>query len=245
MSIMDDYRDGLAKTVQEHNLLEQEVIVEVKPLTSREAIGSPERDDFPILKGKERIVEARFRGVPGQAFTDAFAEYRGDLAGLLRLDLSDRFNASIFTAAANAVLRWLGKAEGTVHCRDREPGECAQKLLGFIKEKYPGVRKAALVGLQPAMAEVLAGAYDLTIVDLDPDNIGRTRAGAVVQDGRRDMAQALEQCDLIAATGSTLTNNTLDQVRAAAGDRRLFFFGVTISGAAAMLGLERFCPLGH
>ena len=61
--------------------------MEVKTLTAQQAIGKPERDDFPLLKGKERIIEALFKGSAGQAFTDAFRDYQGDISSLLRLEI--------------------------------------------------------------------------------------------------------------------------------------------------------------
>jgi hypothetical protein len=245
VTINDRFKEEFAAIAEQNGLLDEEVLVRVKPLTAQQAIGTPERNDFPLQKGKERIIEAAFKGQAGQAFTDSFTDYRDCLSGLLGLDLTDRFNLSIFFAAANAVLRQLGLASGTIHCRDKEPTQCAPKLVEYIAEKYPEARRIALVGLQPAMAEALAPAYDLTILDLDPDNIGRQTSGVPIQDGRRDLAQAVDGSDLVVATGSTLTNNTMDTVLAAAGDRPVVWFGITVSGAAALLGLERFCPLGH
>ena len=245
MTTIEQFRTKLAQIATQENLLSQEVVVEVKPLTVKQAIGSPDRDDFPLQKGRERIIEARFLGSLGQAFTDSFRDYQCTLAGLLELDLSDRFNASAFIAASNAVLNHLGRVERTVHCRDQEPSQCAPQLVDYLGRQYPGARKVALVGLQPAMAEALAQVYELSILDLDPANIGRTVAGARVAHGGQELDQVVSQVDLVVATGSTLSNNSMDLVRQAAGERPLVFFGITVSGAAGLLGLERFCPLGH
>lgn len=245
MALTEQFREKFAAIVKKNDLLNQEITVEVKPLTTEQAIGKPERDDFPLQRGKERILEARFAGAAGQAFTDAFKDYQGDVASLLALDLSDRFNMSIFTAGANAVLRHLGMIGGTIHCRDQEPSRCAQKLIEHTKQAYPNARRVTLVGLQPAMAEQLAKHYELTILDLDPDNIGTEKAGTVVKDGRQYLSAALAGADLVIATGSTLTNHTLEGIRAAAGDKDLLFFGITCAGAAQLMGLDRYCPLGH
>jgi hypothetical protein len=245
MTTIESMRNRLAQIAEQNGLLAEEVLVEVKPLSAEQAIGNPDRDDFPLQKGKERIIEARFRGSAGQAFTDSFRDYQSDLAGLLALDLSDRFNASVFVAAANAVLNHLGLTEKTVHCRDQEPARCAPQLVEYLGRKHPQAKKVALVGLQPAMAEALAAVYDLAILDLDPDNIGRQMAGAPVCDGRQELDQVAAAADLLVCTGSTISNNTIDLIKQAAGERPLVFFGITISGAASLLGLERFCPLGH
>ena len=245
MAVLNEFQQKFADIASGENLLAEAVQVKVKPLTAKQAIGTPDRQDFPLQKGKERILEARFRSGTGQAFTDSFCDYQGTIADLLELDLSDRFNASVFCASANAVLSHLGLVNGTVHCRDQEPAQCAPKLVEYLKENHPQAKRVALVGLQPAMCEALVSQYDVLVLDLDPDNIGQHTAGALIRDGRQDLDQVVSQSDLVLATGSTLCNNTIDSVMAAANGRPLVLFGITISGAAKLLGLERFCPLGH
>ena len=58
---------------------EQITVVSARTLSAKEAIGNPDRDDFPLLKGKEFMVEASFRGAKGQAFTDMPGNYKGYL----------------------------------------------------------------------------------------------------------------------------------------------------------------------
>ena len=245
MSTIQDFRQKFAEIAAQNDLLSQEVLVRIKPLSIAQAIGTPDRDDFPLQKGKERIIEADFLGSPGQAFTDSFRDFKSDVAGLLTLDLSDRFNASVFIAAANAVLRHLGLTDRTVHCRDKEPGLCAPQLVEHLQQAHPGAKKVGLVGLQPAMAVALGHTYELAILDLDPDNLGREIAGAKVRDGAKDLNEVAAWADILVATGSTLSNLSMDRIRAAAGKKPVVFFGITVAGAASLLGLERFCPLGH
>jgi uncharacterized protein (DUF4213/DUF364 family) len=245
MPILDDVKRSFAALTAAHDLSEQPVQVRVKPLSVQQAIGTPDRDDFPIQKGKERIVEATFSTSAGHAFTDAFCDYSDTIAGLLDLDLRDPFNRSVFTASVNAVMRHMGRTRGTVHCRDKEPTQCAPMLVEYLQQNHPGARKIALVGLQPAMADALVDAYDLAIVDLDPDNIGRRIAGVSVRDGKSELSAAIGGSDVVVATGSTASNGSIDVITKTAGDRPVVFFGVTISGAADLLGLERFCPFGH
>ncbi len=245
MKILDNFRLTFADIVKENNLLHEVVQVKVKPLTAKQAIGRPDRQDFPLQKGKERILEARFQGSAGQSFTDSFRDYQGTVAELLALDLDDRFNVSVFCASTNAILRHLGLVDGTIHCRDQEPGLCAPKLIEYLSQRHQETRRLTLVGLQPALAEALAKHYELSVLDLDPDNIGQKIAGVRIKDGRTDLAAAVSQSDLVLATGSSLCNNTIDSILAAAGNLPVVFFGITISGAAALLNLERFCPLGH
>ncbi|MEA3282562.1 MAG: hypothetical protein U9Q68_08400 [Euryarchaeota archaeon] len=49
-------REKLEKIVTENDLLDETVVIRAKPLTPEEAIGNPESEDFPILKGVERLM---------------------------------------------------------------------------------------------------------------------------------------------------------------------------------------------
>jgi len=70
-------REKFIQIIKEHGLEEEEVIVKAKPLTSQEAIGNPEEDDYPLVKGKERLMQAEFKNSFGQAFTDMYGNYKG------------------------------------------------------------------------------------------------------------------------------------------------------------------------
>ena len=85
------------------------------------------------------------------------------------------------------------------------------------------------------------------MTDLNPDNIGKERAGVLVWDGAADLARLVEWYDVGLATGSSIVNGTIDDIvdRFQAACKRLVFFGNTISGAAALLGLRRMCPFGR
>ena len=63
-------RAPFARIIEDHGLRGVEVSVLARPLTPEEAIGQPGRRDFPIIVGKERILEAVFLGAKGHAFTD-------------------------------------------------------------------------------------------------------------------------------------------------------------------------------
>ena len=65
------------RTLEAHRLLNERVRVKARALSPEEAIGNPETDDFPIQKGKERLMQADIRGALGQAFTDRFGDYEG------------------------------------------------------------------------------------------------------------------------------------------------------------------------
>lgn len=67
-------------------------------------------------------MQATLHGAPGQAYTDMPGNYTGTLAEVLALPLVNNFQRAAFIASLNAVLRYLGLVNKTVHCRDKEPG---------------------------------------------------------------------------------------------------------------------------
>jgi len=223
--------------------------ITVRPLSPDEAIGRQASYEFPIQRGKERVIEAVFREACGQAFTDRPRTWDGTVDDLLHIDLSNTSSSAVFVAGMNAVLRALDAAAGTVHCRDEDPGRCGPVIAEKIERDYGSVR-IGLIGLQPAILAALAWRFSpdrVRVTDLNPDNVGKERSGVPVWDGSTDLARLVEWCDVGLATGSTIVNGSIDEITERFGSARkpLAFFGNTISGAAALLGLRRICPFGR
>jgi hypothetical protein len=230
-----------ASLVEQNGLLEEEVqVVSARPLSPEEAIGSPDRRDFPLLKGKEVMIQAVFRGDLGQAYTDQPGNYSGPLSEVLAFPLRNNFERAVFIASLNAVLRHLKLVEKTVHCRDQEPGLCAKHLVEFVRERF-GNPRIAFIGLQPAMVENLAAHFTIRVTDLDPDNIGRHRCGVAIEDAERN-EEVLSWGEIVLATGSTAVNGTLQPLL---GRKPVVFYGVTVAGVARLAGLEQYCYCGH
>jgi uncharacterized protein (DUF4213/DUF364 family) len=211
------------------------------PISSREAIGEPDRDDFPLLRGKEVLMQAIYRGCAGQAFTSAPGRFQGSLGDVLDLSLQGTFERAVFVSTMNAVLRRFGLVSGTVHCKNCGPKECALCFGSWIKEQ--GADKVGLVGMQSAILEELVNALGperLMVSDLAES--GKVRCGLKVLDGK-EPSLMFENCQLILITGSTLVNGTIDGLMETAlrHERRMVFYGTTIAGAAYLLGLERLC----
>lgn len=217
-------------------LLREPVTVRARTLSVQEAIGDPEGDDFPLQKGRERLMEAEFQGARGQAFTDQYGDFNGSLADVAAMPLTNNFRRAVFIAALNATMRSLGLCDRTVHCRNEEPANCAQMLLKFIQERYGQVR-ITLVGFQPKFVASLAPAFPLRVLDLDLDNIGKVLHGARIE-GPECTRAAVLWAELLLVSGSTLTNDSLGMFQAG---KPLLVFGVTAAGAAGLMGLERFC----
>ncbi len=238
MNLYEELREALREEIDKHNLSGQNISVKCKALSAAEAIGKPEHDDYAIIKGKEVMVEAVFRGARGQAFTDEFENVDFTVDDLLDIKLNSNRRRSIFISGLNAVFRYLTLCDKTIHCRDAEPVECAQHLSEVI-----GPRKNVfLVGHQPRFLEILALKYIVRVVDMDRDNIGSCIFGVFIEPPEMT-ADAIEWCDLIFATGSTVVNGTiagfLDQ------DKPVLFYGVTSSATAGILNLNTYCHCGH
>ncbi|MCM0756449.1 DUF364 domain-containing protein [Desulfovibrio aminophilus] len=235
-SLLEDIRARTLAVWAENGLLEEPIAVRARTLSVEEALGNPEGDDFPLQKGKERLMEAEFRGARGQAFTDRFGDFTGTLGDVARMPLANNFRRAVFIAACNATLRSLGLCDRTIHCRDSGPGECAGLLRDHLLERFPGAR-ITQVGYQPKIVQALAGSFDLRVLDLDPDNVGQPRHGVRI-DGPNTAREALGRADLLLVTGSTLANDSLGDFLLG---KPVILYGTTIAGPAALMGWERFC----
>jgi uncharacterized protein (DUF4213/DUF364 family) len=221
--------------------LQGELVIS-RPLSVSEAIGEPNRDDFPLIRGKEVLMQAVYRGIVGQAFTAASGGFRGSLGDVLEMPLDGPFERAVLIATMNAVLRYLGKIEHTVHCRDDGPGRCKAALAEWIREQ--GAKRVGLVGLQPALLEALVQALGPErIMVSDLAEAGSVRCQVRVLDGMQ-AGEMFESCPFILMTGSTLANGTIDDLMEAARrcNSRVVFYGSTAAGVAYLLGLERWCP---
>ncbi len=225
--------------VDESGLKQADVKVTAKPLSPEEALGATKRKDYVLLQGKERLLQALVMGCRGQAFTGSLGDFTGTIEDVLALPLTDDYQRAVYTATLNAVACHAGKTADTIHCRNEGPELCARQAVDFFKKNY-GNPRILMIGYQPALAEALHQAFPLTVLDLDPANIGRSKAGVSIKDGSAGLPEHIASSDVIFATGSTICNDTIDEL--AQSGKPLVFFGTTASGAAALLEIPRFCP---
>ncbi len=237
--IYDEIKRRFWGVLEDRDMLTEKVPVKAGALSTEEAIGNPEADDFPLHKGTERLMQARFRGICGEAFTDQYGDFVGTLQEILEMPLKNNFRRSIFVAALNAVLRFLNQTKGTVHCHDKGPEECASELVNYLKERY-GKVKIVQVGFQPRMVEFLAPQFSLRVLDMDKNNIGSEKFNVIIEEPEA-ADDAIAWADLLFVTGTTLVNGTIEQFL---GRKPVVFYGTTIAGAASLMGWERFCACG-
>ena len=231
--------EGFRRIVAQRGIESDTIHIVSRALSPEEAIGVTERQDYPILSGREIMLQAEYMGEKGQAFTDAPSVFHGTLAEILTLDLEEDPHArGLFIASMNAVMKKFGLAENTVHCRGDGPENCAKEMKDVIRAQYNNP-KILLVGYQPALLDVLSKAFDLRVLDLDPQNIGAVRYGVRVENGTEDYDDATGWADLILCTGSTLSNGSIADYIGIG--KEVVFFGTTVSGAAKILGLKRLC----
>jgi len=241
MDFYQEIKEKFCHLIKENNIWSSRVnVVNARTLTPQEVIGKPERDDFPLLKGKEVMIQAKFKGSLGQAFTDMPGNYSGTLQDVFKMPLIDNFQRAVFVASINAVLRHLNFISNTIHCRDKEPGKCANHLKDYIKERF-GKPRIAFIGLQPAMVQALSTNFKIRVTDLDQDNIGREKCGVIIEEVSHTK-EILSWGDIILATGTTAANNTLPSLLI---EKPIIFYGVTISGIAYLMGYEQYCFCSH
>lgn len=205
-------KERFEQVLTDNKIGDEAVQVTCKALSPEEAIGSTVRKDFPILMGKDIMIQAEFRGSRGQAFTEALLEFQGSLSDVLKLDLAgDPHARGLYIAALNAVMCSLGKCCGTVHCRTEGPELCARDMLAWLCENYPDKENVALIGYQPSLLEMLSKSkYQVRVLDLNPSNVGEIRYGVLVEDGVKDYEDVVKRyADLILCTGSTVCNGTI------------------------------------
>jgi len=247
--ILDAAKVKFAKLITNEDMLDAKVAVTVSALTAEEAIGRPSRRDFPIIEGKEQVIEAKINGARGHAFTDSPKDFSGPLREVLDLDLSSNQSRAVFIASLNAALCSLGVIDNSVHCRDDDPEKCGKEIAAHVRKQWGDVR-VGLIGLNPAIAEALVselGADNVKITDLNRKNAGAMKFGVTVLDGRIQTEELIQSSDLVILTGTTLVNNTFDNIFSFINryGKDYIIYGITAAGISELMGLNRICPYGR
>ena len=237
--ISNRYIKEMREIISKYSLGNEMVSVYARPLTPEEAIGNPAHNDYPLLKGKERMMQAVLQNSKGQAYSDHTGNFSGSLSQVINLSMDSNFHRAVLIATTNAVLRKMGVIKKSCHCKDDDPVRCAAYLKETLLRFSP--KRIGMIGHQPRLLEEIARNFEVRICDRDPENIGTIKSGLMVEDS--SIYEDIKKwADLILSTGTTLVNDTIDSLT---GDVPIIFYGITISGAAKLLNLNHFCPLGR
>lgn len=239
-------KEKFRKIVIEKDLMDCNVSILVKTLSPEEAIGSPGRSDFPILIGKERVIEADFIWSKAHVFTDTPREFTGKLKDVFEMSLSDNGGRALFIAAMNSVLKHLSIVKNTIHCKDEDPEECAREISSFINKEF-STPVVGLIGLNPAILDSLRrnfGTGNIRATDLNPANIGMKKYGTIIWDGETETERLIRESDVVLLTGTTFVNDSFDGIweKICRHNKKYIIFGVTCAGICELLGLNRICP---
>jgi len=101
--------------------------------------------------------------------------------------------------------------------------------------------KLLMIGFQPAIAYYVSKKFNnFRVTDMDPTNIGQTKHGILIEPYESNM-DAISWSDVVLATGTTIVNNTIDDIVRLSRGKRLIFYGVTIAAASYEFNFERLC----
>lgn len=242
MDIYENLKNEFKKVVDDNNLNRKKVKIKTKNLSAKDAIGVTKRKDFPILSGKEIMLEARVENGVGQAFTSTPCEFVGNLDEILELDLENPYNKSIFIASLNAVFNHLGLCFNTIHCKNDEPEICGEKFLQYLKTNYPK-DKILIIGYQPSIIDHLKDDFSIRVLDLNKDIVGHIKYNVLIEHGYKNYEDAINWADIILCTGSTISNGSI--IKYINLDNKVYFYGTTIVAASKIFNLERLCFCSH
>lgn len=223
-----------------------EVQITSRGLSSQEAIGHPERKDFPLLRrGKEVLVQADIDGCIGQAFTGDPVTFNGSINQLLEeLDKNRPGHRALAVAVLNALALKLGVANHTIHCINNEPEECASQVSRQLRKTH-GLCRIGIIGYQPALLQHCVeefGAGHVHLTDLNDEIIGSVRYGVEIWDGMKDTGRLISCSDVLLVTGTILANGTFPEILGAIKDKDFYFYGTTCAALAAINQTRRVCP---
>ncbi|WP_456374658.1 Rossmann-like domain-containing protein [Methanocaldococcus sp.] len=234
---MINIKEILKELVEKNNLINEDVEIKI----SDTKLDTSKIKDYPLMSGKEILLRANFKGCYGDAFTDKPVEFKGTIKELL-----DKGNRAEIIATLNAVMRYLGLVDRTVHCTGNEPEKCAKELVKYLKELKP--KKIGIIGFQPAFVKEIVnifGSENVIVSDLNPENVGKIKYGTKIIHGKYN-EDLIKNSDVVLVTGSTISNGTFENIWELAKKfkKRIIFYGTTIAGISKILGIERFCKLG-
>lgn len=188
----------------------------------------------------EYRVCASFNGFEGEAYTETPSDFDGTLKGAVELPPSDKGIDARCLAAINAAMNSLGLCAGTFPATFDERRLYTDALFGQVCGERAIRSNIILVGYDGYIVKKFVSEdIDFWTMDRDPDNISQDRfKHVIVNSGFYNREACFAWGKLFIITGSTLTNGTI--VQYLDRGKELLFYGITIAGAATLLGLPWF-----
>lgn len=112
-------QERFSSLVESEGIARDPVRITARGLSPDEAIGRTRRKDFPILTGKEILLQAQYRNAYGQAFTDSPSSFEGTLEDVLDLDLTGDSHARGFYRLSQCgdAQPWSDRGDGPLQRR--------------------------------------------------------------------------------------------------------------------------------
>jgi len=223
--------------------------INIEPLTPADLYENENHSELPLLQGKEHLIQASYGRFQGQVFTPEPCAWEGSIQEVLDSDMSDMKNRSLLFAIVNAVVRSKLDMQCTEDCQGRGPVYCAPEIASRM-EVWFGLKKYALIGFQPLVIQNLIesfGAKNIKVLEIAGFTSEDTYNGVEILHGLENLETIVEWCDVGISSGITLVDDTIDTIWNAYNDTRkpIIFFGTTVSGTAALTGLQWICPGGY
>lgn len=203
-------------------------------------------NEYALMRGKEFLVDCRVDHYHGEAFTDSPKPFKGKVIEVARMALGECGDRAIFFATLNAVLRAIGEIDRPIHCRKIDAERCGHHLAEYILNRFGRV-KVAHIGFQPGHVKASKAVFDeVYVTDLNPENVGKVKFGIEILDGSMN-EDVIRKVDVACITGSAIVNGTLFKLLewCKGYGTKYILYGVTMKGAAKLLGYEVFCPFGQ
>ena len=188
----------------------------------------------------EIVLTAEYEGAVGECSTSFPVEFNGKLSEILEFDIeNDLEKRSVFIASLNALMNKCKLSDDCVSCLKDDRENCAERIVGFYK-KNNGKVKILLNGYQPHIMKALVDNFQVRVLDLNPNHIGKIYNNVVVEDGTSAFADASWWADIALCSGSALSDGTIVDYMNMPKD--IIYYGTTIAGCARILQLRRLCP---
>lgn len=238
--LIDDFYSNLIKKFQnlisDKKLFNEEVFISWKKIPDNKSVSRfCEKRIITTTVGEKILVEADFDGYKGEAVTDMPVSYCGRLRDILLLNTNSNRNRAILISALNAAMSYLYNDLKTIHCKKSANSQCAAMICEYLNNI--GCKKVFLIGTEPTIQEILRQYFEvLFLYDKDERYTMKYNTHMLNEN-------FYKKADAVIASGSSIVNGSIVDIIANSKkyNKKLYFYGTTIAGAANLLGLNRFC----